>query len=228
MTRKKYIIIHIIFILLMVISLTLFGYGLSIKDKDSFMFSLLMIVCFISLASTIIFIIFNYKKLVSYEADKIKEKIEDLDYTTIDYLIDEKECFNKLLCSGYRIKSNEFLEKKVEIDTGDGGFFIYYSAKIIQIDGLIDISSCLEGYKKELCNINLCYIFINENIDENLNILKEYIKATIVDTKIHSYRYKNYFIPMIIANNKVYYINYGTFLNNYKDGVKEGIKIFKK
>lgn len=57
--------------------------------------------------------------------------------------------------------------------------------------------------------------------------VKEYIKNTITDTQTKSYKYKKFFVPIIILNDSVYYFEYktGIFLTKYGQTLDEGLKI---
>ena len=92
----------------------------------------------------------------------------------------------------------------------------------------MDIQDILKSFGKGMTTYNIGYIFINENVDENIEIIKNYIKATILDVKVHPYKYKKFFVPILINNNKVYYIKEkGIFMNTYQYGVVEGMRIIK-
>jgi uncharacterized membrane protein YhiD involved in acid resistance len=50
----------------------------------------------ISLISAIAVIVLNYKKLVAYDSVKIKNKIQNLDFATIEYSVTANELIEKL------------------------------------------------------------------------------------------------------------------------------------
>ena len=52
---------------------------------------------------------------------------------------------------------------------------------------------------------NIGFIFIDDNDERILKQVKEYIKNTIIDTHTKSYKYKKFFVPIIILNDSVYY-----------------------
>ena len=74
---------------------------------------------------------------------------------------------------------------------------------------------------------NIGFIFIVDNNERILEQVKEYIKNTIIDTQTKSYKYKKFFVPIIILNDSVYYFEYktGIFLTKYGQVLDEGLKI---
>ena len=67
---------------------------------------------------------------------------------------------------------------------------------------------------------------MKKSVDENIEIIKNYIKTTILDVKVHPYKYKKFFVPILISNNKCYYVKEkGIFMNTYQFGVVEGMRI---
>lgn len=74
---------------------------------------------------------------------------------------------------------------------------------------------------------NIGFIFIVDNDERILKQVKEYIKNTITDTQTKSYKYKKFFVPIIILNDSVYYFKYktGIFLTKYGQALDEGLKI---
>ncbi len=227
MTTKRYILTYIILVLLMLMFLILFFLGLSFKEKNSSGFLILLICSLVDLVFTIIFLKVNYKKLNVYEQKRISEKIENIEFSSVDILINYDYCYNKLIAFGYRKNSNDILYKKVEIDCGDGSFFNEFFAKLVYVNEMVDINEYLMGFNKGLTTYNIVFLFIEKNIEENLEILKKYIKETIVDVDTYRYKYKSFFAPIIISNNKMYYLKAGSFISEYRIGVNEVIKIFE-
>ena len=73
---------------------------------------------------------------------------------------------------------------------------------------------------------NIAYIFIGGNIEENIEKIRNYIKETILDVKMHAYRYKNFFVPIIVTNDRVYYVEEaGIFMDTYKFGIVESVRV---
>ncbi len=225
MTTKKYVITFIIFALLLVLTLTLFLGGLFIKEHNLIAFYILIAFSCISLVFAIIFIAINYKELVNYDVKKLNKQIDNLDFSIIDISICESDLTSKLIGCGY-INIKEVFHKVVDENCGDGNIVNHYYATIHKTNELIDIQEILEQFGKGMTTYNIGYVFVNENVKENIDIIKNYIKATILDVKVHPYKYKKFFVPILINNNKVYYIKEkGIFMNTYQFGVVEGIRI---
>ena len=89
----------------------------------------------------------------------------------------------------------------------------------------VDIATLLEQFSKGMTTYNIGYIFVRENIDHNLDVLKNYIKETVVDVETHRYRYNKFFTPIIITDEKIYYLKVGSFISEYKHGVVEGLRV---
>ena len=227
MTTKKYVITFIIFALLSVLTLTLFFGGLFIKEHSLIAFYILIAFSCISFVFSIIFIAINYKELVNYDIKKLNKQIDNLDFSIIDISISESDLKSKLIGYGYT-NTKDIFHKVVDKNCGDGNIVNHYYATIHKTNEVMDIQDILKSFGKGMTTYNIGYIFINENVDENIEIIKNYIKATILDVKVHPYKYKKFFVPILINNNKVYYIKEkGIFMNTYQSGVVEGMRIIK-
>lgn len=225
MTTKKYVLTITIFALLLALSLSLFFCGLSINGHTSVAFYIFVAFSGLCFAFAIVFIAINYKALLNYEIKKSNKKISNLDFSTIDTSISQSELYNKLKEFGYKNKSGIF-HKVLEDNYGDGNIDYHYCAIIHEADEIIDVPAILEYFSKGLAIYNIGYIFVNGNVEENIKIIKEYIKSTLLDIKKHTYKYKKFFVPIVIAKGKIYYIREsGTFMNIYKHGVIEGVRI---
>ena len=226
MSTKKYILTHIVFAVLLALCPTLFFMGYYFKELNIFWFYVLLLLSFVFLSSAIIFLVLNRKNMTLYEKNKILNKIKDLDFKVLNSTLSESECINKLIMNGYRNLENNILHKEIEENCGDSYVILNYYAKLIRVDNTVNIQQCLEGFTKGFTNYNIGYIFINENLEHNLNLLKVYIKDTIVDVEVHRYKYKNFFVPIIISENKIYYLKGGSFISEYKTALKAGTQIF--
>ena len=100
-------------------------------------------------------------------------------------------------------------------------FFLLLAATPI----LFFIATLLEQFSKGMTTYNIGYIFVRENIDHNLDVLKNYIKETVVDVETNRYRYNKFFTPIIITDEKIYYLKVGSFISEYKHGVVEGLRV---
>ena len=226
MTTKKYILIYAAFLFMLALCPVLFFVGCYFKETNTLLFYILIILSLISLTSAIILIISKYKKLISYDVMRIKKKINDLDFTSIETSVTKNEIINRLISNGYKFINAEILYKEVEVNCGDGGIILSYCAKLITVDNELNLEQCLDGFNKGLTNYNIGYVFIGGDLEENLHLLKEYIKDTIVDVEVHRYKYKNFFVPIIISENKIYYLKGGSFISEYKTALKAGTQIF--
>ena len=226
MTTKKYILTYVLFAVMLMLSPISFFYGMYIREKDLFMHRIFIIMSIIFFVLGILIIVINYKKIVAYDTNKIRSEVENIDYIIINNTITKNECFVELVTNGYNRLTNELFEKENTHDADDSGPIHYYS-KIIHVDNLVNIEECLKDYTKGT-NYNIGYIFVQNNIEENLNILREYIKETIVDVEIHVYKHKVFFAPIIITNDKIYYIKDGSLVNKYRQTVSSGISFINK
>lgn len=225
MTTKKYVITFIVFALLLVLASSLFLGGFFIKEHSSVVFYILIASSCLCLIFAIIFIAINYKDLANYDIKKHNMKIDKLDFSIIDISISESELRSKLIRDGYT-NTKEVFHKIFEENCGDGHVVNHYYATILKTNDIVDIQGLLESFNKGMTIYNIGYIFINENVEENFEIIKNYIKETILDVKIHAYKYKNFFVPIIITNDRIYYIKEdGIFMDTYKFGVIEGVRV---
>lgn len=225
MTTKKYIFTFILFFILLAAAPILFFSGFFLKEKNVLIFCVFASIACISLISAITFIAINYKKLVTYDSVRIKNKIQNLDFATIEYSVTANELIEKLKTRGYAKIAENIFHRKIEDDVGDGIVVSHYYAALLQTNTTVDIATLLEQFSKGMTTYNIGYIFVKENIDYNLDVLKNYIKETVVDVETHGYRYNKFFAPIIITDEKIYYLKVGSFISEYKHGVVEGLRV---
>ena len=167
----------------------------------------------------------NYKKLIEYDINKLNKKIDNLDFSILDISISDSELYNKLLKGRY-VSRNGILHKEVEENCGEGSIFNHYYVIINKANELVDIQAILDNFSKGMTTYNIGYIFVNDNIEENIGIVNKYIKATLMDVKVHPYKYKKFFVPILITKDKIYYVKESSvFMDTYGFGVVEGIRI---
>ena len=225
MTPKKYVLTFGVFALLLLLTIFLLFDGLLIKEQSEFAFYVFIACSCICLIVAIVYISINYKKLINYDINKINKREANLNFSIFDISISENELYDKLTKCGYKIKKGIFY-KEVEDNCGDGSIVNRYCVIINKTNELVDLQAILEHFSKGMTTYNIGYIFVNGNTEENIEIVKNYIKATILDVKVHPYKYKNFFVPIVIANDKIYYIKEsGILMKMYGIGVVEGARI---
>ena len=68
-----------------------------------------------------------------------------------------------------------------------------------------NIQKFLEKFNKCLLTYNIGYVFLTENIDQNLEALKNYMKETVLDVETHRYgRFKKFFTAFVLIDDLVY------------------------
>ena len=227
MTTKKYVFTYIVFTLLLALSSALLFTGIIVKENNIYLFYILIITSIISFISAIIFIVMNYKKLLSYDQKRISNKIKNLDFSVVNININEERLILWLQCNGYR-KDKRIYYKKVAGDRFDEySYDQYYYAFILNVKDNFNYNEYLCVLDKGFNIHNIGFIFIVDNDERILKQVKEYIKNTIIDTQTKSYKYKKFFVPIIIMNDSVYYFEYktGIFLTKYGQALDEGLKI---
>ena len=223
MTAKKYVLTIIAFAAMCLSSLALFivGYELSPHTHIFYLFSAL---CFLS---SIVVIVCNHKKLVVYEINKLDEKIKSADFSVIEMAVDESKLREKLNRHGYQEITENMFHKKVE-DT-DGPSDHYYAA-LFRADEITDVRGFAEAFDNDrktlACNIG--YIFLKKNTDVSLSILKEYVKEILIETAAHPYKRRKSFAPIVIADEKIFYFKFGSFLNEYRRSLSAGLRVLQK
>ncbi len=227
MTTKKYVLTFIAFTLLLVLSLTSFFVGLIIKEKIAYLFYVFIIISIIIFVPAIIFIVINYKKLLSYDQKRISNKIGNLDFSVANIQISEENLISKLICNGYRNDKKIFYKKVVADRFDEYSYDQYYYASIFKVKEYFNYNEYLCDLNKGFNIHNIGFIFIVDNNEKILGEVKEYIKNTIIDTHTKTYKYKKFFVPIVIFNNCVYYFKFktGIFLTKYGQSIEEGLKI---
>ena len=229
MTTKKYVFTFIVFTILLVLSSTLLFIGIILKETNIYLFYILLITSIISFISAIIFIVMNYKKLLSYDKKRISNKIENLDFSVVNININEECLISRLHRNGYRYDEKIYYKKVVGDRFDEYSYDQYYYTFILNVKDNFNYNEYLCVLDKGFNIHNIGFIFIVDNDERILKQVKEYIKNTIIDTQTKSYKYKKFFVPIIILNDSVYYFEYktGIFLTKYSQALDEGLKILE-
>lgn len=227
MTTKKYVFTFIVFTILLVLSSTLLFIGIILKETNIYLFYILLITSIISFISAIIFIVMNYKKLLSYDQKRISNKIENLDFSVVNININEELLISRLHRNGYRYDEKIYYKKVAGDRFDEYSYDQYYYTFILNVKDNFNYNEYLCVLEKGFNIHNIGFIFIVDNNERILEQVKEYIKNTIIDTQTKSYKYKKFFVPIIILNDSVYYFEYKTriFLTKYGQALDEGLKI---
>lgn len=228
MTTKKYVFTFIVFTILLVLSSTLLFIGIILKETNIYLFYILLITSIISFISAIIFIVMNYKKLLSYDQKRISNKIENLDFSVVNININEERLISRLHRNGYRYDEKIYYKKVARDRFDESSYNQYYYTFILNVKDNFNYYEYLCDLDKGFNIHNIGFIFIVDNNERILEQVKEYIKNTIIDTQT-SYKYKKFFVPIIILNDSVYYFEYktGIFLTKYGQALDEGLKILE-
>lgn len=229
MTTKKYVLIVITFALLLVLSSALLFTGIILKETNIYLFYILLITSIISFISAIIFIVMNYKKLLSYDQKRISNKIENLDFSVVNININEECLISRLHRNGYRYDEKIYYKKVAGDRFDEYSYDQYYYTFILNVKDNFNYNEYLCVLDKGFNIHNIGFIFIVDNDERILKQVKEYIKNTIIDTQTKSYKYKKFFVPIIILNDSIYYFEYktGIFLTKYRQALDEGLKILE-
>lgn len=229
MTTKKYVLIVITFALLLVLSPALLFTGIILKETNIYLFYILLITSIISFISAIIFIVMNYKKLLSYDQKRISNKIENLDFSVVNININEECLISRLHRNGYRYDEKIYYKKVAGDRFDEYSYDQYYYTFILNVKDNFNYNEYLCVLDKGFNIHNIGFIFIVDNDERILKQVKEYIKNTIIDTQTKSYKYKKFFVPIIILNDSIYYFEYktGIFLTKYRQALDEGLKILE-
>ena len=217
MTTKKYVFTFIVFTILLVLSSTLLFIGIILKETNIYLFYIFLITSIISFISAIIFIVMNYKKLLSYDQKRISNKIENLDFSVVNININEECLISRLHRNGYRYDEKIYYKKVAGDRFDEYSYDQYYYTFILNVKDNFNYNEYLCVLDKGFNIHNIGFIFIIDNDERILKQVKEYIKNTITDTQTKSYKYKKFFVPIIILNDSVYYFEYktGIFLTKY-------------
>ena len=227
MTTKKYVFTFIVFTILLVLSSTLLFISIILKETNIHLFYILLITSIIGFISAIIFIVMNYKKLLSYDQKRISNKIENLDFSVVNININEECLISRLHRNGYRYDEKIYYKKVVGDRFDEYSYDQYYYTFILNVKDNFNYNEYLCVLDKGFNIHNIGFIFIVDNDERILKQVKEYIKNTITDTQTKSYKYKKFFVPIIILNDSVYYFEYktGIFLTKYGQALDVGLKI---
>ncbi len=226
MTTKKYVLTIIVIAVLCLSVLALFFAGYPFKEQSPhifYLFAALSALCFLLL---IVFIVRNHKKLIAYEVNKLESQINATDFSVIEISVDENILREKLKKHGYKnVTENMFHKKITDGDCGDDHYF----AAIFKAEEITDIQSFTEVFSKKFSvAYNIGYIFLEKNIDCSLKALKQYIKEFLIGKCIHPFKQRKFFVPIVISGKKIFYLQVGTRLSDYRHGLSAGLRVLRK
>ena len=140
--------------------------------------------------------------------------------------INEECLISRLHRNGYRYDEKIYYKKVVGDRFDEYSYDQYYYTFILNVKDNFNYNEYLCVLDKGFNIHNIGFIFIVDNDERILKQVKEYIKNTIIDTQT-KYKYKKFFVPIIILNDSVYYFEYktGIFLTKYGQALDEGLKI---
>ena len=226
MNAKKYVLAWIIIFVLTIAVLSLFACGLRFKETSPAVFYTLIISACVSLISEIVFISCNHKKLVAYEVNNIEKKTEALDFSSLEMSVNENILQEKLKNHGYKkVAENMFHKKITDSDCGDQHYFaaIFKAEKITNMQGFAKAFS-----KKFSVASNIGYIFLERNVDSSFEAAKRSIKEYLIDKCAHPFRQRDFFVPIVISDGKIFYLQAGARLSEYRHGLSEGLRILRQ
>ena len=205
MSKTKYIITLTLWILLAIVILVFFSLSLTINTVFFVFFSICILL-------EIVLILLTYKPMKNYETDKIIKDTNGISFSHIDYNLSYENLIKKLEQNDYTKQKEYKYLRKYDDNCGDGIVHYRYYAFIIKQENneLVNMNMYEDEFSKSFTTTNNCFIFINTNIDEHLNQCLEYVKECIIDTSIHTYKYKKYAMPFIFYDNKLYYVQHKT------------------
>lgn len=225
MTTKKYVLTIIVIAVLCLSVLALFFAGYPFKEQSPhifYLFAALSSLCFLLL---IVFIVRNHKKLIAYEVNKLESQINATDFSVIEISVDENILREKLKKHGYQKITENMFHKKVE---GSDGPADHYYAAIFRTDEITDVRRFAETFDMKIIACNIGYIFLEKNVHNNLALLKEYIRENLLYANAHPYKRRKSFVPIVIADEKIFYLKVGSFLNEYNQHLSKGLHILQK
>lgn len=213
MLRKQYIFIFTVFACFNAATLILFCLWL---EKRLLPF---LLASFIAFASGIVYIALNRKKLVVYEVSRIENKFKTLEFSVIEEPV--RMLYEKLIKHGYVKTTENTFHKKVEYDGGVSHYFV----SVFHENGIFDVQKF--PFSKETAASYIGYIFLDGNVEDNLETLKQYIKDRFIHERAHVHKRKRYFAPIVIADQKIFYLKVGSFLDDYRHSLSEGLRILE-
>lgn len=226
MTTKKYVLTIIIIAVLCLSILALFFAGYPFKEQSPhifYVFTALSTLCFLSL---IVFIGRNRKKLIAYEVDKLESQINATDFSVIKISVDENMLPEKLKNHGYKkLTENMFHKKITDGDCRDDHYF----AAIFKTKESTDMQVFSKTFPKKFpVAYNIGYIFLEGNVDNSLEVVKRFIKEYLIDKRAHPFRQRDFFVPIVISDEKIFYLQAGSRLSDYGIGLSAGLRIFRQ
>ncbi|MBQ7761182.1 MAG: hypothetical protein IJ400_03920 [Clostridia bacterium] len=220
MTQKRFILLIVISFILIAFACAFLGIGIFLEPFSTVALSLLIVASLCSSVGAFILIAFNYKKLIAFQTQRKKEELANVDFTSVNYpLKSPMEIKQILLERGYYEDYRFALTYERVVHKGKTTCTEYYHETSFEEQGIFDVNEGMKFAEKSY-RYYFCVIFIQNNLEENLKNLKNYIVDTAISDKIFD---NKFFCPLIISQGKLYFLN-TSVSHRYKTCLTEALR----
>ena len=232
MTTRKYVWTFVLFFLLLLAAPILFFLGLTLKDQVPLLFPCLAVAAAVSLILGVLTVVLHHKDLVAYDVKRASERLETIDFTTVEASVSADALTRRLEADGYLCKRRGLYYKREDESTGDGSVTGHYYAALLKVETSLDIEGLLPFFGAGASVCNVAYIFV-EDVDPVVSAqVMQYVKDTVLceaspkglRSLLHP---KKIFAPIVITRDRVCYLKAGSPLGAYRDALRSGCRILK-
>ena len=188
---------------------------------------MLLFVGIVLILLSFLVLLLNFKRMRLFEAERITSKIDQKvqgGFEVLEMPISVDELQNKLLKCRYKQIAHSVFQKKINDGDGDDR---YYRIFLLEDIVAMDFEGWLEYFEAGWDRHNLAFLFWQDATEENMQALKEYLRQTAIQVSLHRFRCKKFYVPLVIAQGKIYYIKlpcFGTCIAEAKRILRKGNK----
>ncbi|MBQ9777970.1 MAG: hypothetical protein IJW22_03495 [Clostridia bacterium] len=172
---------------------------------------MLLILGSVLIAASFGVLLLNFKRMRAFEVKKIMQKIYQkfqAGFEILEMQLSVGELPSKLLKCQYKQIAHGVFQKR--ISDGDNGDR-YYRVLLLENVTAMDFEGWLEHFEAGWDRHNLAFLFWQDATEENMQALKEYLRQTAIQVSLHRFRCKKFYVPLVIAQGKIYYIKLPCF-----------------
>ena len=216
MTKKKYLAVFIVIGVLLVLAVVFFFVAMPFREDEPVLFGVFTTITYSSVLGAVLMIAINYKKLVAFDLKKRAEALPATFFEVCYATLDRAELERRIAARGYTCAGENIFSRTATV----GKEQYEYHALVAETKGEVDVVSYLSHFSHGARIVNTVFLFAND-VAADLSAMHGYIKDTLSDIIQHRYSYEKFFVPVVIARDRIYCLRPDGFYGQFAMGVQE-------
>ena len=222
MTRKKYLAVFIVIGVLLVLAVAFFFIAMPFRKDEPVLFGVFTTITYTSVLGAVLMIAINYKKLVAFDLKKRAEALPETFFQVCYASLDRAELERRLATRGYTCTGEDTFSRMAAV----GKEQYEYHALVVENGGEADVISYLSHFSHGARIVNTVFFFAND-VAADLSLMHGYIKDTLSDIIQHRHSYEKFFVPVVIASDRIYCLKANDFYGQFAMGAQEILNILQ-